>query len=130
MLGHRPIYTPTWAEWPVGQIGKTRAVFEPIFQQYNVDAYISAHIHGYERFDVKDTKNILNIVNGAGGNIEGVCSSRSLTGKPPQPVSLIREWGYGMITITSTSFEYKYYIGNSINQADYVKLLKSNVDVK
>lgn len=84
--GHRPYYTSAhnWRhpDWPPQTPFLMRESFEHLFYEYNVDLYVSGHIHGYERLwpmhkEKVTTKDYLNplstvyFVAGMAGNKEG-----------------------------------------------------------
>jgi len=50
VIGHRPMYCSSNDYYDCGMWGPSvREIFEPIFQKYNVDLYLSGHVHSYER---------------------------------------------------------------------------------
>lgn len=49
VAGHRPMYCSLQQPTCGPEAAKLRALLEPLFRQYNVNLYMSAHVHAYER---------------------------------------------------------------------------------
>ncbi len=109
--GHRPYYSSAHnllhPDWPPQTDFFMRESFEHLFHRYNVDLYVSGHIHAYERMwpmlkEKVTTKDYLNplstiyMVAGMAGNKEG-----HNTELPPKNYSAF--WNakdYGVTTMT------------------------------
>eukprot|EP01013_Petalomonas_cantuscygni_P017122 TRINITY_DN34236_c0_g1_i1.p1 TRINITY_DN34236_c0_g1~~TRINITY_DN34236_c0_g1_i1.p1 ORF type:complete len:467 (-),score=79.62 TRINITY_DN34236_c0_g1_i1:997-2397(-) len=82
VTGHRPIFTAHVLDWPPGLQFLQRDLLQPIFEEFKVDAYLSGHVHGYERHwpirqskkvadDYHNPPGVVYVVAGNAGNIEG-----------------------------------------------------------
>ena len=90
VLGHRPIYSSkvgySDAAGDVsGQSVRVQAAFEELIYKYHVDIMMNGHVHSYERTHpvykrqvettspkLHNIRSPIHIINGAGGNIEGI----------------------------------------------------------
>ncbi|CAF0938170.1 unnamed protein product [Adineta steineri] len=88
--GHRPFFgsLPKLPALP-GNCDSCRTAFDPLLQQYNVDFYVSGHVHWYERlypidangnpiaYNYDNQPGPIHIINGAGGAPEGKASVKT-----------------------------------------------------
>ena len=122
--GHRPYYTSahddTHLDWPPQTPFVLREAFEPLFYKYNVDLYISGHIHGYERLypiykeqvTTKDYSNPLStiyFVAGMAGNIEG--HSATAPTKNYTAVYNHRDYGVSQLSVMNDTHLLWEFIG-------------------
>lgn len=81
VVGHRPMYGNSATDFPPGVQAATRKAFEDLWKDYDVDMYITGHIHAYQRFwpvyndkkmgsDYINPKATVHVANGAAGNEE------------------------------------------------------------
>lgn len=86
--------------------------------RYNVDLYICAHKHYYERlaasFDRKATTNgTVQIVNGAAGNNEGVDKGKGV-GKADLLLSAnYKDHGYGELEVANGTMTWRYILSSN-----------------
>lgn len=82
--GHRPLYCSTkdYYDCHIGSV-KLRKLFEPLFQEFGVDLYLTGHLHNYERsWPISDgevekqgydqPKGTVHVVIGSAGDDEGL----------------------------------------------------------
>ena len=103
VLGHRPFYTSAKIDWPPWVRANIQKVFEPIFAEFKVDLYMSAHVHAYERLTgiyngAVNFSATSYITNGAAGNKEG---HQHLSGNAPKYVSHrnSQDFGFGLLSV-------------------------------
>eukprot|EP00339_Tiarina_fusa_P018157 CAMPEP_0117042574 /NCGR_PEP_ID=MMETSP0472-20121206/29639_1 /TAXON_ID=693140 ORGANISM="Tiarina fusus, Strain LIS" /NCGR_SAMPLE_ID=MMETSP0472 /ASSEMBLY_ACC=CAM_ASM_000603 /LENGTH=378 /DNA_ID=CAMNT_0004753849 /DNA_START=113 /DNA_END=1246 /DNA_ORIENTATION=- len=85
LFGHRPIYAPNEQSngIPTGQASRVQSFFEPYLKQYEVDVFLTGHVHAYARTypiynnTVTSTSFVnppspVHVVAGGAGNREGV----------------------------------------------------------
>eukprot|EP00486_Rosalina_sp_Unknown_P003519 CAMPEP_0201571880 /NCGR_PEP_ID=MMETSP0190_2-20130828/14856_1 /ASSEMBLY_ACC=CAM_ASM_000263 /TAXON_ID=37353 /ORGANISM="Rosalina sp." /LENGTH=478 /DNA_ID=CAMNT_0047997017 /DNA_START=74 /DNA_END=1510 /DNA_ORIENTATION=+ len=138
--GHRPYYTSAHdddhLDWPPQTPFVLREAFEPLFYKYNVDLYISGHIHGYERLysiykeDII-TKDYMNpgatiyFVAGGAGNIEG--HSSTVPKKNYTAVYNNRQYGVSQVSILNDTYLlWEYYAAENNSVIDSVTIKKGN----
>jgi len=137
VYGHRPLYTSDADPVQVTSSAIMRATFEQLFLQYNVDLYISGHIHYYERLypisnfvpqhfsgDVYENPNApVYIINGAAGNDEG--HQPYLLNMSITAVIDATDYGYSrMHVFNATHFLWEFYLAQSQTVADYIWIVK------
>ena len=118
VAGHRPVYTSSGPDWPLGQLKKTRANFEPLLIAHNVSLYLGAHVHSYERmFPTRNGKKVgstyvnanatVYLTHGCAGNKEG-------HEKLPGTFDYVayknqKNYGYGELDINATALRWRFY---------------------
>jgi hypothetical protein len=140
-MTHRPMYSSQVSSYQK----YVRAAFEPLLLQYGVDAYLSGHIHWYERLfpltatgtidtaSIKDNstyyvnpgKSMTHIINGAAGNLES--HSTIDAGKILNITAVLDQEHYGFIKLKVTNakkLEFSYIQGADGKTRDSVTLLK------
>jgi Calcineurin-like phosphoesterase/Iron/zinc purple acid phosphatase-like protein C len=141
-MSHRPMYSSMTASYQPN----VRNAFEPPLLQYSVDAYISGHIHWYERlvplgrngtiaqssivnantYRTGTNSSMVHIINGMAGNIE----SHSML-DPGAPVlnitAVLNQKDYGFSTFTfhnETTATWNYIKGGGSGAGDSLVLVK------
>jgi hypothetical protein len=126
-MHHRPLYCTGWSSAcnggkdAAGNVGYLQGLVEGIYNTQRVDAVVCGHVHDYERtWPVKDSivqgKSYVNatapfyIVNGAGGNHEGL---EHATLSQPWEAAAVNEWGFLVVEATPTIFSAKYIQANT-----------------
>lgn len=123
-----------------------RRAFEALLLQYGVDAYLSGHIHWYERLwplganGTIDTASVLNkntyrvnpgnsmthIVNGMAGNIES--HSEFSAGQGLTNITAVldtKEYGFSKLTVANaTALKWEYVKGSDGSAGDTLWLVK------
>jgi hypothetical protein len=140
-MSHRPMYSSEVSSYQAN----VRNAFEPLLLQYNVDAYLSGHIHWYERLlplgrnGTIDTSSIVNnntyytgtgkslthVINGMAGNIE----SHSTLGTLPllNITTVLNQKDYGFSTMTfhnASVATWQFVKGDGSGIGDELTLLK------
>lgn len=140
-MSHRPMYSSEVSSYQLN----VRTAFEPLLLKYNVDAYLSGHIHWYERLvpmgrngtlelgNMKDNntyytgdgKSIAHMINGMAGNIE----SHSVLGTAPllNITSVLNQKDYGFSTLTfhnASVASWKFIKGDGSGTGDELTLIK------
>lgn len=141
-MSHRPMYSSQTAKYQ----DNVKDAFEPLMLKYGVDAYLSGHIHWYERLfpigadgkiDMDSVKNnntyytnegnsITHIINGMAGNIE----SHSTLSDDEKPLNITNvldyeHFGFSKLTVHNESAAYWEFIkGEDGSLGDYLWLLK------
>ncbi|OBT80077.1 hypothetical protein VF21_01118 [Pseudogymnoascus sp. 05NY08] len=144
-MSHRPMWSSSTSSYQT----YIRAAFQNLMLQNGVDAYLSGHIHYYERMypltstGAVDSDSVINqntyrtnpgvsmthIINGMAGNIE---SHSILSGKiqPKTAVLDMTHYGFNKLTFfNSTAMKFAFVLGKDGSIADEVTLLKPNADV-
>jgi len=138
VLGHRPLYASinddAFTDSPA-----LRRAFEPLFLEYKVDAYISGHVHYYERLypiangvgEVFPGNVYLNpsypvyLINGAAGNDE-----RHHAALINQSISSVLDdvdYGYSRIFVhNATHFQIQFYHSSDRSLGDDLWIVKLN----
>jgi len=109
VLGHRPLYSSSVLDYPADQQNRTRADYENLLREFEVDMYISGHVHLYERTlpmfnytasqsDYMFPKDPVYIINGAGGNLEGHCDHVTPQLPSFMPYRNGEIYGYGIVS--------------------------------
>lgn len=120
---YRPLYSTSTIDYPSDQQERSRESLEPIFRQYKIDAYISGHVHLFERSFPLDNYKVAQhdyhkpdapvyIINGAAGNLEGH-PERIMEELPPYMAKREKAtYGYGILRTDRTP---AYYVAKSRN---------------
>jgi hypothetical protein len=142
VMGHRPMYSSQVSSYQAN----LRDAFQTLLLKNEVDAYLSGHIHWYERMypltatGAVDTASISNkkgtayttnpgvsmthIINGMAGNIE----SHSVLGTSPQlNITAVLDqthYGFNKITFTQTTAKFSFIKGVDGSVGDEVTLTK------
>ncbi|CAF1211286.1 unnamed protein product [Adineta steineri] len=108
-----------------------QAAFEQILIDYNVDIYISGHVHWYERICFDDTTNTTNYVNPSGpvyltnggiGNPEG---NESVGTEANNSCVIVFEPGFGILTVYDDSHAtFIYYRTSDLKIMDEFNITK------
>ncbi|KAE8330366.1 Metallo-dependent phosphatase-like protein [Aspergillus sergii] len=142
VMSHRPMYSSAYSSYQKN----IREAFEALFLQYGVDAYLSGHIHWYERLwplganGTIDTASVLNkntyrvnpgksmthIVNGMAGNIES--HSEFSAGQGLTNITAVlntKEYGFSKLTVANaTALKWEYVKGSDGSAGDTLWLVK------
>ncbi|KAJ5484781.1 Acid phosphatase [Penicillium diatomitis] len=142
VMGHRPMYSSGSASYQKN----LRDAFESLMLENGVDAYISGHIHWYERLfplgtnGTIDTASVVNnntfytnagksmthLINGAAGNLES--HSELSKGQHVQNITAVlntQDYGYSKLTVVNaTALTWEYIIGSDGSVRDSLTLLK------
>lgn len=127
VLGHRAMYTCKNDDWPIGAVQRLTAALEPLLQKFQVDAFVSGHVHDYERSYPVSNGQIcstsynepactVHVVNGAAGNIEGHQSPAGT-----QPFTAFRNttaYGFSVVDVARNSLTFSFY--DTTNQQEKV----------
>jgi len=136
VIGHRPLYSTKSLDWPLFISITLRAAFEPLFLKYNVDLYMSGHVHAYERQypvcnGALQQSNYVNptcpvhIVNGAAGNIEGHTGFGSQRDWNAYRNSA--DYGFGMLTVfNSTTLQWQFFRASDNGLDDAFTLIQDS----
>jgi len=136
VVGHRPMYSTCKGEFPPGAKETLRSTIEKLLEQYNVDIFMAAHVHGYERMwpicdGVTEQKSYdnpkcpISIVNGAAGNVEG----HETFEDPTDYLAHINSKDYGfarMEVYNSTSIRWLWYRASDNGLDDDVWIHKTH----
>jgi hypothetical protein len=142
-MSHRPMYSSQTASYQTA----LRNAFEPLLLQFGVDAYLSGHIHWYERLwplgnngtidsaSVGPNNNtyfanpgvsMTHIINGMAGNIES--HSTLATGQSTLPVTAVldfQHYGFNKLNvINSTALTFSFVKGEDGTTMDTLTILK------
>eukprot|EP01095_Lingulamoeba_sp_RSL-Kostka_P013903 TRINITY_DN5877_c0_g1_i2.p2 TRINITY_DN5877_c0_g1~~TRINITY_DN5877_c0_g1_i2.p2 ORF type:complete len:272 (+),score=81.16 TRINITY_DN5877_c0_g1_i2:822-1637(+) len=135
---HHPLYcTETSSKWCFRQASFYQDKIEDLINQYNVDLFIQAHVHNYERtYPVyKDQVVQQNYTNpqapvysvvGTGGCKEGLFGS--FQKDPPNwsvPDSRMAIFGYVIMEITPTTLDWKFFDSQSHQIKDQFQIIKN-----
>ncbi|KAJ5946023.1 Metallo-dependent phosphatase-like protein [Penicillium verhagenii] len=148
VMSHRPMYSSAYSSYQK----KIREAFEALFLENGVDAYLSGHIHWYERLfplgnGTIDTESVINnntyrmnpgksmthIINGMAGNIESHSSFSDGEGITNITAVLnSNEYGFSKMTVANaTAMKWEYIKGSDGSVGDSLWLLKpSAADIK
>ncbi|KAJ6095311.1 Metallo-dependent phosphatase-like protein, partial [Penicillium sp. IBT 16267x] len=142
VMSHRPMYSSAYSSYQL----HIREAFEALFLEYGVDAYVSGHIHWYERLyplgtnGTIDTSSILNnntyrmnpgtsmthIINGMAGNIES--HSELGAGESIANITAVlntQDYGFSKMTVVNaTAMKWDYIKGSDGSVGDSLWLLK------
>jgi len=137
LFGHRPIYAPNEQDngAPTGRALKVQAFFEPILKQYEVDVYLTGHVHAYARTypvyqnnvtstNFNNPPSTVHVTAGGAGNREGVSAF------PAQKPSWYAggndsTFGYGTFQVhNDSSLTWNYYISETGDLYDTFTITK------
>ncbi|RAL08271.1 purple acid phosphatase family protein [Aspergillus homomorphus CBS 101889] len=142
VMSHRPMYSSAYSSYEK----HVRDAFEGLLLKYGVDAYLSGHIHWYERLyplganQTIDTASIINnntyianngkslthIINGMAGNIES--HSEFSKGQGLTNITAVLDtvhYGFSKLTVKSeTEVKWQFIRGDDGSIGDEVTLLK------
>jgi len=139
LFGHRPIYAPTEQTdgIPNGYSAHVQSFFEPILKQYEVDIFLTGHMHSYARTyptynntvtstSFTNPPSAVHICAGGAGNREGV----SKFPDSPMPAWYAAgnddTYGYGEFQVLDqNTLMWNYYLSNTGELYDSFKLSKS-----
>ncbi|OBT58901.1 hypothetical protein VE04_00596 [Pseudogymnoascus sp. 24MN13] len=144
-MSHRPMWSSSTSSYQT----YIRAAFQNLMLQNGVDAYLSGHIHYYERMypltstGAVDSGSVIDqntyrtnpgvsmthIINGMAGNIE---SHSILSGKiqPKTAVLDMTHYGFNKLTFfNATAMKFSFVLGKDGSIADEVTLLKPKAGV-
>lgn len=142
VMSHRPMYSTQTSSYQTN----IRAAWEEVFLKYEVDVYISGHIHWYERmfplgangtidrssivnnntYYTNPGKSITHIVNGAAGNVES--HSLLAVGQSPAAFTALLDdthYGFGKLTVVNEKeLKWVYIRGDDGSVGDSLTLKK------
>jgi len=135
-FGHRPIYAPLLEKnnIPTGYSAAVQSFLEPILKEYEVDVYLTGHVHAYARTypmynntvtstSYNNPPDTVHICAGGAGNIEGIS-----TFPLPLPTWYAAgndiDFGFGTITATKDQFIWNYYLSNTGALNDTITITK------
>jgi len=114
VYGHRPLYSKIIFDWPMNAESHTKKAFESLFNKYNVNIYISGHVHAYERNN-KIYKDEINengtyyIICGAPGSQEKI-DKYDILKHDYNLYSNYKDYGWGELFIhNKKTLEWKFY---------------------
>ncbi|EJU04078.1 acid phosphatase AphA [Dacryopinax primogenitus] len=142
-MSHRPMYSTETSSYQTHM----RAAFESLFLEYNVDLYLSGHIHWYERLWplgangtidmsgvvdnntyklVEGRKSMVHLINGMAGNIE---SHSTLGTEKVLNITAVLDflhYGYSKLTVhNETTATWQYIKGDDGSIGDTLTLIKA-----
>ncbi|EFY93510.1 acid phosphatase precursor [Metarhizium acridum CQMa 102] len=141
-MSHRPMYSSQVSDYQKNM----RDAFEGLFLKYGVDAYLSGHIHWYERtfplgnngtidkdaiinnntFRTNPGKSITHIINGMAGNIESHMTLEK--GQSPLNITCVLDqlhYGFSKLTIhNETVLTWSFVKGSDGSSGDDFTLIK------
>ncbi|KAJ4155504.1 hypothetical protein LMH87_000744 [Akanthomyces muscarius] len=141
-MSHRPMYSSQVSAYQENM----RNAFEDLFLKYGVDAYLSGHIHWYERtfplgrngtidkaaivnnntFYANEGKSITHIINGMAGNIES--HSELAKAKKPLDITCIFDqthYGFSKLTVVNeTVLTWSFVKGGDGSSGDDLTLIR------
>ncbi|KAH1291834.1 hypothetical protein KXW98_002860 [Aspergillus fumigatus] len=147
VMSHRPMYSSAYSSYQKN----LRAAFERLFLQFGVDAYLSGHIHWYERlyplgangtidsasivnnhtYRTNPGKSITHIINGMAGNIES--HSEFGKGQGLQNITALLDtthFGISKLTVLSEKEVKWEFIRGDGSVGDYLTLRKEKTQSK
>ncbi|WPH02674.1 acid phosphatase [Acrodontium crateriforme] len=141
-MSHRPMYSTETSSYQ----SNVRNAFEPLLLKYGVDAYLSGHIHWYERlfplgangtidkasivnnstYHANPGKSMTHIINGMAGNIESH-STLNAGQKPANITAVLDQQHYGFSKLTFHSDEkltWQFIKGQDGSVGDELTIIK------
>ena len=114
VYAHRPMYTSNHADIPAKTPENLQKAFEELFHTYDVDIYLTGHVHAYERSwpiynnevmqkNYSRPGSTVHLVNGAAGNVENHSSDMKT---PPPDFTAFRDlthFGYSRLEVFNSS---------------------------
>ena len=138
LFGHRPIYAPTEQSngIPTGRSLDVQAFFEPYLKQYDVDIFLTGHMHSYARTypiynntvtgsSYKNPTAPVHIVAGGAGNREGFST---FPDKLPYWYANGNDdaYGYGTFVVNNqTSLTWNYYLSHTGELFDSITITRN-----
>ncbi len=139
VTGHRPFYGSA-PKFPASIVSSYCAscasAFIPLILKYNVDFYISAHVHWYERLypidangnpvasDYVNSPGFIHITNGAGGAEEGAAQVQSTI---PASAKIVTGYGYAQLQIEDASnARLSFFSSDSNQEVDAVNIIRDH----
>eukprot|EP01096_Ripella_sp_DP13-Kostka_P018340 TRINITY_DN991_c0_g1_i7.p1 TRINITY_DN991_c0_g1~~TRINITY_DN991_c0_g1_i7.p1 ORF type:complete len:528 (+),score=217.48 TRINITY_DN991_c0_g1_i7:73-1584(+) len=142
ITAHRPIYADqdyNSEGQPTGQPALIQAWLEPLLQQYNVDFYITGHVHAYFRTypvynatatsnNYENPKSTIHLTSGGGGSRE------ALSHLPDDPPSYMafgydEDYGIGYMDVhNNTAVTWKFYQSATGNLIDTFTVTKPPIN--
>jgi len=148
VVGHRPVYTSMKGYyacdktrcWPTGDGAVVQGAFESLLLKYNVDMYISGHVHSYSRtypiavngtsfttsYVAPKSPVYLNV--GCGGNEDGLSLGYNAT--VPWAATFYEGWGFGIMSLSEDdtnsqhNAQWTFYASSDGSVQDSFKLTK------
>ncbi|KAL4864099.1 hypothetical protein BDV12DRAFT_205933 [Aspergillus spectabilis] len=142
VMSHRPMYSSAYSSYQKN----VRDSFEDLFLDHGVDAYLSGHIHWYERmwpmgangtidrgsivnnhtYMVNTGRSMTHIVNGMAGNIESHSQFGSGEGLTDITALLdTKHFGFSKLTVLNeTAVKWEFIRGDTGSIGDYLTLIK------
>jgi len=139
VYAHRPIYSPNEQKngAPDGTAANVQAWLEPVFKEYNVDFYLTGHVHAYARmwptynnepvqFDYNNPTAPVYLVAGGAGNREGLNTFGS--DLPSWVANTVDyDYGFGAFTVwNNTHITYNYYTATNGDLVDSITVVQEN----
>ncbi|KAL4782338.1 Metallo-dependent phosphatase-like protein [Aspergillus varians] len=143
VMSHRPMYSSTHSSYQQ----HLRDAFEGLLLEHGVDAYLSGHIHWYERmwpmgangtidrssiinhhtYSVNTGRSLTHIVNGMAGNIESHSWFKDGEGLTNITALLDRtHYGFSKLTVVDeTTVRWEFIRGDDGSVGDYLTLVKN-----
>lgn len=142
VMSHRPMYSSAYSSYMMN----LRDAFEELLLKHGVDAYLSGHIHWYERmypmgrngtldaasvidkntYRANPGKSMTHIVNGMAGNIES--HTEFSAGQGITNITAVlnhKQYGFSKLTVSnSTALKWEYIRGNDGKVGDSLWLFK------
>ncbi|KAL4802032.1 Metallo-dependent phosphatase-like protein [Aspergillus unguis] len=144
VMAHRPMYSSAYSSYQTN----VRNAFEDLFLEYGVDAYLSGHIHWYERMYPMTSngtidhgavvnnhtylsntgKSMTHLVNGMAGNIESHSVFDEGEGLTPITAKLDRtHYGFSKLTVVDEStVTWEFIRGDDGSTGDYLTIVKDS----
>ncbi|KAL3430510.1 Metallo-dependent phosphatase-like protein [Aspergillus tetrazonus] len=142
VMSHRPMYSSAYSSYQTN----VRNAFENLLLQYGVDAYLSGHIHWYERmfpmtangtidessiadnhtYTTNSGKSMTHIINGMAGNIESHSWFDEGEGLTEITAKLDRtHFGFSKLTVVNeTVVTWEFVKGDDGSTGDWLTLVK------
>jgi predicted MPP superfamily phosphohydrolase len=147
VVGHRPYYSAFFIHSfngePIFEAYDIQQAFEEIFHENKVDLFMAGHFHGYERqwptyrnnITSKDYNNTnggtIHIVNGSGGNIEGLAWPWMMGSPVWHAKQYLDDWGYGILTAkqdaTNDLLQWRFFSAEDNVLRDEITIRKSKM---
>jgi len=131
--GHRPMYNTDVDEWDAHRPGAYfQSIIEPLFVQYNVDLYLSGHMHMYERIHpningtVVQSGNVYIYPKATAHVVQATAGvftdSDYIQPQPDWSAARNDYWGYGRMTVNGTHLHYEFLHqeDNSVNDEFWI----------
>jgi acid phosphatase type 7 len=139
VFGHRPIYAQLLEQdgIPIGTSLQVQAFLEPILKEFEVDVYLTGHVHAYLRtyptynntvtsYDYVDPPSTVHICAGGAGNVEGIST---FTDFPSwYAAGNDKDFGFGAFVVDEESgiLTWNYYLSKNGELADTFSITKTS----